>query len=430
MLCWMIWLRLIGSTMSNRFCADGGAQILSGAVAFGLYDHNVVAIAQRHVAESANGERMWLVRAAQIVVAAGAIERPLLFQNNDRPGIMLADATLAYLRRYAVKLGQRVVVATNNDSAYEVARAFKAAGSDVSLVDSRAHSRSRSHLAQQMRAAGITLLPRAPGSHRRLASHERRGVILTEAVRSRADFVRHIRWLEPQPASLLPQQGPAGMGRGGGRLPAPAQNCRHGCRRCGRRGIWNFHTLLNRRRRRRRQGCAARTRQGPAMDGAIGSATAAVKGKRIWIDLQNDVTVADIEPCRCARILAVEASESATLRLGMRHHQGKTIEHQRPDGSLVPPGAAIIADRHHHIPSVPSCRSPWRPSHGAERGQLQAPIPPAAHRERCIGRRAPYLRDSMAACCGRPGTARTQRVADDVRAARNAAVVSHASSLG
>ena len=72
------------------------------------------------------------------MVAAGAIKRPLIVPDNDRPGVMSADAALVYLKRYAALIGRRVVVATNNDSAYAVAEALAAAGAQVELVDSRA----------------------------------------------------------------------------------------------------------------------------------------------------------------------------------------------------------------------------------------------------------------------------------------------------
>ena len=60
----------------------------------------------------ASHERVWHVRANQVVLATGAHERPLVFQNNDRPGIMLASAVRAYLNRYAVRAGQRIAVFT------------------------------------------------------------------------------------------------------------------------------------------------------------------------------------------------------------------------------------------------------------------------------------------------------------------------------
>ena len=65
---------------------------------------------------------MWHIRAQQVVLATGAHERPLVFADNDRPGVMLASAVRSYLNRYAVAAGPRVVVATTNDSAYDTGR--------------------------------------------------------------------------------------------------------------------------------------------------------------------------------------------------------------------------------------------------------------------------------------------------------------------
>ena len=73
-----------------------------------------------------------------IVVAAGAIERPLIVPDNDRPGVMSADAALVYLRRFGVLVGRRIAVATNNDSAYPVAEALGEAGAEVEIFDTRA----------------------------------------------------------------------------------------------------------------------------------------------------------------------------------------------------------------------------------------------------------------------------------------------------
>ena len=72
-----------------------------------------------------------------MVLATGAIERPLVFAENDRPGIMLAGAVRSYLHRYAVLPGRRAVVLTNNDSAYRTALDLRAAGAEVTVVDLR-----------------------------------------------------------------------------------------------------------------------------------------------------------------------------------------------------------------------------------------------------------------------------------------------------
>ena len=78
------------------------------------------------------------MRAKEVVLATGAIERPLVFANNDRPGVMLASAVSAYLNRYGVGAGSRAVVFTNNDSAYRTALDLAAAGIAVAaVVDAR-----------------------------------------------------------------------------------------------------------------------------------------------------------------------------------------------------------------------------------------------------------------------------------------------------
>jgi sarcosine oxidase subunit alpha len=119
--------------------------LLPRSTAFGYYDHNFVAIAERcsdHLAAvSAGGvrQRLWRVRAKQVVLAQGAFERPLVFSNNDRPGVMTASAVSTYINRYAVCPGRRAVVFTNNDSAYQTAMDLHRAGATVMIVDSRRH---------------------------------------------------------------------------------------------------------------------------------------------------------------------------------------------------------------------------------------------------------------------------------------------------
>ena len=90
------------------------------------------------------------------MIAAGAIERPLIVPDNDRPGVMSADAALVYLRRFGVLVGKRVVVATNNDSAYAVAEALAEAGAAVEIVDTRASGpASRLHVTHGAAVDGV-----------------------------------------------------------------------------------------------------------------------------------------------------------------------------------------------------------------------------------------------------------------------------------
>ncbi len=108
--------------------------MLTSTTAFGVYDHNLVCAWERR---APSPDALWRIRPKRIVVAAGAIERPLVVPDNDRPGVMSADAALVYLRRFAVLVGQRITVATNNDSAYPAAEALAEAGAEVEIINSR-----------------------------------------------------------------------------------------------------------------------------------------------------------------------------------------------------------------------------------------------------------------------------------------------------
>lgn len=119
--------------------------VLNRTSAFGSYDSNYVIAAQNRTdhlltpaAPGVSRQRIWHIRAAQVILAPGAHERPLVFENNDRPGIMLASAVRTYLNRYAVAAGSRVVISTTNDSAYALAADLRAAGIAVeAVVDAR-----------------------------------------------------------------------------------------------------------------------------------------------------------------------------------------------------------------------------------------------------------------------------------------------------
>ncbi|MEO9780156.1 MAG: sarcosine oxidase subunit alpha family protein [Sedimentitalea sp.] len=83
-------------------------------------------------------ETFWRIVAKRTILASGAIERPVAFRNNDRPGIMTAGAVRAYLNRWGVVPGHKVAVFGNNDDAHRTARDLQAAGVHVAaLIDSR-----------------------------------------------------------------------------------------------------------------------------------------------------------------------------------------------------------------------------------------------------------------------------------------------------
>ncbi len=138
-------------------------RILSRSSAFGYQDHNLVTVTQRlteHLPltqRKGTRELMWKVRAKRVILATGAHERPIVFGNNDLPGIMLASAVSTYLHRYAVLPGREAVVFTNNDDGYQCALDLKAVGAKVQVVDPRANA-SQGALPTLARRQGITVL--------------------------------------------------------------------------------------------------------------------------------------------------------------------------------------------------------------------------------------------------------------------------------
>jgi sarcosine oxidase, subunit alpha len=120
----------VAATVKDLEAADE-VRLLPSATVFGYYDHNLVAILERR---GEMGQRLWKVRAKQVVLSTGAIERPIAFANNDLPGVMLAGAARAYVNRYAAKPGSRAVIFTNNDDAYRTALDLADAGVTVAAV--------------------------------------------------------------------------------------------------------------------------------------------------------------------------------------------------------------------------------------------------------------------------------------------------------
>jgi len=151
--------------------------LLTRTTAFGWYPGNMIGLAQRltdHLPDpdpALPRERLWQVRAKQVVIAAGSIERPLVFPGNDRPGVMLADAARTFAVRYGAAPGQRTVIATTSDTAYRAALDLLACGVEVALV-ADARPAADGPLAAAARAAGI----RVETGMQVLATRGRRGI--------------------------------------------------------------------------------------------------------------------------------------------------------------------------------------------------------------------------------------------------------------
>jgi len=101
-------------------------------------------------------QRLWKIRAKKVIIATGAMERPLIFNNNDRPGIILSSSIKKYLDYYGVKCGQKISLFTNNDTAYETAISLNESGVTVnSVIDIR--NKSNSLIVKQAEKLGIKI---------------------------------------------------------------------------------------------------------------------------------------------------------------------------------------------------------------------------------------------------------------------------------
>ncbi|MFZ1726066.1 MAG: sarcosine oxidase subunit alpha family protein [Albidovulum sp.] len=136
----------INGTPALEWVADTVAELadmpnvthLQNSTVWAYREHNLLCVNERNPDHPTVLERNWRVRAKRVVIATGAIERTLVFSNNDRPGVMLASAIQAYVNRFAVLAGKSAVLFTNNDSVYAVAADIVAAGGEVrAIVDSR-----------------------------------------------------------------------------------------------------------------------------------------------------------------------------------------------------------------------------------------------------------------------------------------------------
>jgi sarcosine oxidase subunit alpha len=126
-----------------RLTAMPNVRLMPRTTVVGAYDQGTYAALERVSLHSANPgdaprEAFWRIVAKRTVLAAGALERPIAFCNNDRPGVMMASAAASYLNLYGVAPGHKVALFANNDSARATARALHAAGVEIAaLIDPR-----------------------------------------------------------------------------------------------------------------------------------------------------------------------------------------------------------------------------------------------------------------------------------------------------
>ncbi|HSH63046.1 MAG TPA: sarcosine oxidase subunit alpha family protein [Methyloceanibacter sp.] len=359
--------RLGGRLLSERHEIDGGpavawvksaefelesladCRILRRTNVFGVYDGGTYAVLERvndNVPVPPAHEprqRLWRIVAKRAVLAAGAIERPIVFGNNDRPGIMLAGAVRSYVNRFGVAPGRRAVVFADNDHAFLAATDLADAGIEVAaVIDARgAPSKVAQEAAAKARARHLpgAVIKRVRG-RQAVKSVEVRDAE-GETHRFECDLVAvsggwnpslHLTThLNGKPAwdqalgTLVPGDLPPGMtvaGAASGRYSLAA--CLASGRAVGAEAAYAC-------------GFTAPTAQGPTTTEESTDASPAwlvEKGRgKAFVDFQNDVTVSDVKLAVSEGFRVPEHLKRYTT-LGMATDQGKT-------GNLN--GAAVLA---------------------------------------------------------------------------------------
>ncbi len=282
-----------------------GVECHTRCTVLGVYDHGLVAAVQ--TVGGGVRERLWQVRASRTVVAMGAFERPMLFPDNDRPGVMLASAVEHYATRYGVACGKRIVITTACDSGYRTAHALMAAGVEVvAIVDVRARSGALAPggvavypassivaVHGQRAVRGVSIAPQAGGALQRIeADCIASAGGWAPAVNLHSMAGGKLRWV-PEHAMFVPAQ------------PLPNIEMVGAC--AGHFGP--AHALGD---------VPADNRPSSAALASLGR-----KPAKVFVDLQNDVSAQDIELAARENYRSVEHLKRYTTT-GMATDQGKT----------------------------------------------------------------------------------------------------------
>lgn len=424
-------------------------RLMPATTAFGLYDHGHAGLLER-VAERDPAarvrQRYWRVRARATVLATGAIEQPWVFERNDVPGVMLAGAVRTYARRYGVAAGARVAFATNNDSAYLAALdAARAGVRVVALVDSR--SAAPTALASALKDAGIPLHPGA------VVARAHGGMALEGITVTRLDEARGESFVACDALGTAAGWAPTVhlWSHARGRLAFDAD------RQCFlpvdatapavcAGALAGTHTIAGaldsaaRAVERVATGLGHRAAAAPPLAVHEPIASASVDARRVapagrrhrqWIDLQHDVTAADVDLALREGFDAIEHLKRYTTT-GMSVDQGKT---SNLNALLL---AAELGGRPPDAVGTTTYRPPYTPvTLGAlaarQIGEWYAPrrfLPAHAEHER-LGARFEEAGGWMRpACYPRAGERDADAIVREVRAVRTAAGLFDASPLG
>ena len=360
--------------------------LLPRTTAFGYYADNFLALAERRTDHCADPtgprERLWQVRAKEVVLATGAIERPLVFPNNDRPGIMLADAARIYLNRYAVRAGTTAIVLASHDSGYRAALDLQAGGVRIALIaDPR--DITDNPWAQRALEAGIRVeaatVPMNTYGHLRVHTlrtrHRGTGIVATH----HADLILMAGGWTPTVHLFSQSRGRLRFDAALG-AHVPDISVQHERSAGAARGLFDLATALADGHHAGEQAANAvgftgrvhapiATRTLPRM---VGTDFAPIHAPHAFVDFQNDVTVSDIALALREGFRGVEHVKRYTTT-GMATDQGK-LSNINTLAIMAQASNRTIADL-----GVTSFRPPYTPVTfgtlaGFSRGDLFDPI--------------------------------------------------------
>jgi methylglutamate dehydrogenase subunit C len=325
----LIWAQNVVEELSA--CPD--VRLMSRTCVFGAYDGGTYGALERvadHMSEPLPHrprQRLWRIVAKRAVLAAGAIERPLVFGGNDRPGIMLASAARAYINRFAVRLGNRCAIFTNNDDGWRTAGALSSQDMHVAaIIDSRGDVSPQ--LAAQCPGAriisnGRVISTKANPTLRSIVVRTGAGeeIIKTDTLVISGGWNPDIAlmchhngrpgWSEAISA-FVPGDGPPGV------IPAGSANGKMHLRDCLTEGFDAGRRAAN------DAGFEGEEMKVPPVDRETYAVTPLwhVSGIKAFVDFQNDVTAADIQLAEREGFRCVEHLKRYTT-LGMATDQGK-----------------------------------------------------------------------------------------------------------
>jgi len=329
----------LGRELTEELERESAVQTFQNTVAVGVFGEKVV-LASQHLGWGPQGPRRCLlrIRARSLVMATGALEQPLAFENNDRPGVMLAGAVTRYLDHYGVRAGRAAVLVTNHDEPYGALERWSAAGIAVAaIVDSRAMPGPGAQAMAAMLGVQLIAAPRRLVVQGRAAV---RGVRIQDASgKSRAiacDLVAMSGGWVPNVNLYSQALGTLSYERG---LHAhvPVASVHQVYAVGGAAGLWDADAIQMHATQVGQEAAAATTGEDGARTAparvppslpdrptlSIGPTRFPGRAHRQWLDFQHDVTVADASAAVQQGYTRVEHFKRYTTT-GMAVDQGKT----------------------------------------------------------------------------------------------------------